>query len=674
MSQSSPSKASQPLVEGDVDHHKRYKNGLRTDEPFPGALFSATTNPPDVQPNTRIVAIVTTPTEKASPEKEGWFLSDFYAFNYLLKGLGHSQVWFSLIKTDHLLNPHQDVDYYLHGNPDKECKIVLSKDLLSKDSFSPITLVYRQSIKEKFLAEVRAKSAEAAKENARLLLMMFGHGLDNLIFHMDPSCPEDGLTIAELKGAIDPNCQANLFSTACHFGAWISTQISSPPRGTAEIPMDVTGQTGNDGSPNTMKGLAWSQQASDSVSRYCGSIFTGSIIHALTNESSPFNSSNSANTMNPMISIPSLQPEPPTAAQVKAYDAFCHSIVEISENLSRPHQIKDFTFSAQHDRWETSWPERTGFPLARLGQRWSQLPTWSPNPVPPNSPNTTAPPRTSAFPRPFMQRNASTNEMKDFHYNIRCMIEHALPVIASLWLRTCPGDWEGGYGHYVRSLLDDAVDGKKPHRGEPYNTVDLLAYRWQLASMADLIVADFSLTPPNGQQCLEVNIVKWQLEARTNTATDKYSIFKYASSKFGELDFEPRPLPEQGPRFGRFTWYIAAAIAEGQPSKNETDYPINVINRFVKSSTEKQGQKVLEMAKKTSHGSAWMQSLGKWAHSLSPTKENTGDPGPARPRTDSSPTKELGSLSIEDQGQPGASLSPSKGKERERDNEETVCN
>lgn len=49
--------------------------------------------PPVVHNNTHIVAVTHPTVSRGGPTDEGWFLSDFYAFNYLYHGLGASQVW-----------------------------------------------------------------------------------------------------------------------------------------------------------------------------------------------------------------------------------------------------------------------------------------------------------------------------------------------------------------------------------------------------------------------------------------------------------------------------------------------------------------------------------------------------------------------------------------------------
>jgi hypothetical protein len=51
--------------------------------------------PPDVQPYSRIIAVcgVNDFEGAASPIEDGWFISDFYLFHHLFRGLG--EFWFS---------------------------------------------------------------------------------------------------------------------------------------------------------------------------------------------------------------------------------------------------------------------------------------------------------------------------------------------------------------------------------------------------------------------------------------------------------------------------------------------------------------------------------------------------------------------------------------------------
>lgn len=60
---------------------------------FRSPLMFNSTTPPVVYSNTIIVAATHPTVSNGSPADDGWFLSDFYAFNYLLKDLGSSQTW-----------------------------------------------------------------------------------------------------------------------------------------------------------------------------------------------------------------------------------------------------------------------------------------------------------------------------------------------------------------------------------------------------------------------------------------------------------------------------------------------------------------------------------------------------------------------------------------------------
>ena len=64
---------------------------------------------PDVQPNTRIIAVcgITDYDDDAHPAEGGWFLSDFYAFNYLLRQQGISQTWMTTEEPTELVKKYK---------------------------------------------------------------------------------------------------------------------------------------------------------------------------------------------------------------------------------------------------------------------------------------------------------------------------------------------------------------------------------------------------------------------------------------------------------------------------------------------------------------------------------------------------------------------------------------
>ncbi|KOS43337.1 hypothetical protein ACN38_g5742 [Penicillium nordicum] len=126
MSTSSPSPSPyQPLVRGD---HAREPNRL-------SSMFISSTVPV-VDENTIILGATHPTLSTADPQEDGWFISDFYAFNYLFKGLGMQQTWLTAVEPAKLVEKYGP---FLHGNPYEERKICLSQELLDSDEPSPVT-------------------------------------------------------------------------------------------------------------------------------------------------------------------------------------------------------------------------------------------------------------------------------------------------------------------------------------------------------------------------------------------------------------------------------------------------------------------------------------------------------------------------------------------------------
>ena len=64
---------------------------VRQPDRVPSLFISST--PPVIHDNTIIVAVTHPNVQTGAQTRDGWFLSDFYAFNYLLKGLGSRKTW-----------------------------------------------------------------------------------------------------------------------------------------------------------------------------------------------------------------------------------------------------------------------------------------------------------------------------------------------------------------------------------------------------------------------------------------------------------------------------------------------------------------------------------------------------------------------------------------------------
>ena len=134
-----------------------------------------THTPPDVTANTRVIAVLGLAQERIAPNKDGWFLSDFFAFWRVLNGMTKTQAWYHCLDLDALIQAHTR---YLHGNPYKTRKVVLDAEILKKahngpyavQGFEPPNL--KNAVTRRITAD--CKAAEQTGEN--VLTLLFGHG------------------------------------------------------------------------------------------------------------------------------------------------------------------------------------------------------------------------------------------------------------------------------------------------------------------------------------------------------------------------------------------------------------------------------------------------------------------------------------------------------------------
>ncbi|KAH6689769.1 hypothetical protein F5X68DRAFT_230377 [Plectosphaerella plurivora] len=161
--------------------------GLKNEEiPVLLPLFFPSTRLPPVETNSIIVAAASPSLEDAHPSRDGWLLADFYAFNYLVRGLGQSQIWLTLTEPPRILNSWEDVKTYHHGNPAEDRRIIFDQSLLESGKITPVTVI-NERLTERFLAEVSRASNEAVETNSPLLIMAFCHGLAEYTLVLDNS-------------------------------------------------------------------------------------------------------------------------------------------------------------------------------------------------------------------------------------------------------------------------------------------------------------------------------------------------------------------------------------------------------------------------------------------------------------------------------------------------------
>ncbi|KAK0735159.1 hypothetical protein B0T26DRAFT_737582 [Lasiosphaeria miniovina] len=248
------------------------------------------------------------------------FLSDFYAFNYFLKGLVADQVWLTAAEPSKLLNKHGP---YHHGTASECPKVVLSPKLLESE-ITPMTVVPPANMVDRFLDEV-SKATARAKDKHPILLTVFYYGSDDHRLLLDYSNSGKGFSLKRLK-SVSGNTRATLLVIAYYSGRWVIAPDFN------RIILAAA----------TEEKIFISFLLSASLRRVCGSIFAGAVIDTLSGVSSPLLAQEEE----------SLQPDEPTGIQTEAYNEFCRSVTTVLKARGISNALtKDFCFSAQDDQW-----------------------------------------------------------------------------------------------------------------------------------------------------------------------------------------------------------------------------------------------------------------------------------------------------------------------------------
>ncbi|KAJ5158291.1 uncharacterized protein N7500_007942 [Penicillium coprophilum] len=584
----------QPLVKGG---HARLPDRL------PSTFVSSTI--PCVFDNTVILAATHPTVSTAGPSDDGWFISDFYAFNYLLKGLGMHQTWITAADPRKLVEKYGP---YLHGNPYEDRKVCLDQDLLDQRQITPVTLVSSGEMIDRVLSEAKWASELAKRHEAPLLLLFFCHGLPNHHLLLNDGNSHKGLSVVNLKGVLEPGVRVTLLSTACYSGGWITTpDLNHTAMAAASGEDDLATGTSN----------AWS--VSQSIGRSCGSVFVSTLLETLSSVTSPLLEEPGLDTS---LSSPqqSLQPDDPNSLQNLSYNSFCNAIWSTCEDrITRLWNFQHFKFCAQDDAWEYSWTGRTGIPLSHFRHRWDQLISY-PYQGPSDIRDLRNPhPKNTTFLEQDPNKTASANQV------IEEMTDHIahrrLKGMAQTFHQTCPGDWdrgkEVGFGGTLRAFYER---DQYKERAPMFEAA--IRFRWEAALLADYILELFGLPAPGKEICIMWNRLLWiQRQLETIPMPDLELRWKKMYNSLSGY-FQTPCLREQGPPFYRPLHYLVAALLEADKPERETSAIISAIGDFMSTVRMFQQQRLSEDKDVRGRGREWLKSIGRRARkSLSPRKK-----------------------------------------------------
>jgi len=151
---------------------------------------------PRITPETHVVAVLG--IENANRRMDGWMWADLCFLNQILRGLGTTQAWFTLVDGARLLKK-QGPTVFRVGNPHRTRKVIRSKEIALEN----VLMKSKLEPKEAFLPHLRLV-ADEIKLGDHLLVIMIGHGYE-VNFGIFVGHGEQTASTAEVRSAIS-NC------------------------------------------------------------------------------------------------------------------------------------------------------------------------------------------------------------------------------------------------------------------------------------------------------------------------------------------------------------------------------------------------------------------------------------------------------------------------------------
>ncbi|KAL4943013.1 hypothetical protein BDV06DRAFT_221620 [Aspergillus oleicola] len=321
--------------------------------------------PPDIQPNTRIIALCGANDwhDNASPQADGWFFSDFYLFHHLLEDTdtfrSSNQLWLTCVDPKTLVSKYNE---YAHGSRSGDRRVVLDETLLDRiEASKNIRVIPPKDLLERFLATLRSETQIAARENQPVLVFVFGHGEEGNfgVAIGDEGSAENAprLTRQKFNSAIRTGVDLTLLITSCFSGGWVLKPMGELLLSPAKK-LNISGMTAvND--KETSRAWACSQ----SCGRAAGSIHATAVLNALVKMS----------TMSSRDSFDTILGEDEELTASPTYINLCSSVYEAYKEHDPFYSTHGISFSAQDDKWHLEWRTRSGFPLLDYKKKWEGL-------------------------------------------------------------------------------------------------------------------------------------------------------------------------------------------------------------------------------------------------------------------------------------------------------------
>ncbi|CAG7948665.1 unnamed protein product [Penicillium nalgiovense] len=334
------------------------RSGTRQD--LAGREFLTHCPPPDLPPRHRILALlgITDKDDLASPSEDGWFVSDFYLFHYLLSPKSPrppNQIWLTCEDPSALVRKYHE---YIHGDPNGDRRAVLDgerlPDILEAGN---VRVVPRKVLLERYLSTLREQVAEAARCEEHLVLLLFGHGTSAHGIEVGDSI----LRMKDLRHLLQPTSSTTIFTTSCYSGGW----LVRPDINQQQLNTTAITASGEDNESSS-----WA--ISESAGRASGSLAASAVLRCLIDA----------------------EDETQERTEDPTYIEFSKSVYDCVKDIGSLGNSQRIYFSAENDEWETSYQPRLGLPLTSYNDKWLSLRHMPPSTSSPSSTRSPEPAKT----------------------------------------------------------------------------------------------------------------------------------------------------------------------------------------------------------------------------------------------------------------------------------------
>ncbi|KAL8856123.1 MAG: hypothetical protein Q9178_007248 [Gyalolechia marmorata] len=478
----------------------------------------------------------------ASPRKCGWFFSDFYLFHHLFQGIGANQIWMTCESPDHLVKRY---GAYAHGEATGDHRIVLDRTLLQQvNKFSNVRVFPSATLLEDYLRTLASELKIAAQNRQPVLLLVFGHGdPDTYGIAVGGSGAPDKAPRLQTSHVIRAvgglDVSLSMMLTSCYSGGWVYQPQLNITALTAAGP-EAESQGWGLSIGGRCHGSVWATAIKDSFVKMESERATQYAPYPVAEEGAPQSS---------------------TFAELAhvIHDTLLH---EVDVGLGHMHAIR---FAAQDDRWSQEWRQRSGIPLSRFKERWDMLQR-----LPPQQ-GIVRGARPAGGIEAIGSMSLEPPIKGSYGLHPKFNKAQAIMVIRDLahaYLSSFPGVLITGGNKETLVNSRRIMAGEVIPRWELDRLQEALTYRLKVMKLAteykNMLGLDF-------HDCHMFDLEEWEARAGTTATSrgkapeasgprwDTYQTFR---SKVARAGLFPKPTPGQGWEFNKTWGYLAVAFVE----------------------------------------------------------------------------------------------------------------